>query len=86
MENRRQTYEHEVVQGNYTIPSPTFTLFMTKDPVANWQGFAKQINSSSYLPNHYNATIDTSHWPHEEAPDKFNTILRQWLGNVTFAA
>ena len=101
MENRKLTYEHEVKQGNYTLPQPTFALYPTKDPVADWAAFATQIKSSTFLKHHFNAvsnvqiknksllltilqTIPTAHWPHEELPEQFNSILKEWLGNVTF--
>ena len=101
MGNRQLTYEHEVKQGNYTLPQPTFTLYPTKDPVADWVAFANQIKSSTFLKRHFNAvsklqiktirplltisqTIPTAHWPQEELPKQFNSILKEWLGNVTF--
>ena len=53
--NRLITCNPEKHQGNYTIPTPTFSLFMTKDPVADWAYFAGMLGSANYLPNHYNA-------------------------------
>jgi hypothetical protein len=29
-------------------------------------------------------TIATAHWPHEEAPAQFNSILLNWLSGITF--
>ena len=52
--NRRQTYDFEISQGNFTLPQPTFVLFPTSDPVADWEGLAAQVGSSSFLLNHYN--------------------------------
>ncbi|KAF2668750.1 alpha/beta-hydrolase [Microthyrium microscopicum] len=86
MGNRKRTYDHEVAQGNYTLSVPTFALYPTRDPVSNWEDFAKQVKAASFLKNHYNTTIATAHWPHEEKPEEFNRILRQWLGNVTYTA
>ncbi|KAF2400293.1 alpha/beta-hydrolase [Trichodelitschia bisporula] len=83
--NRKLTFDFEKAQGNSSLPQPTFTLFPTKDPVADWQGLADQVKSSAFLKNYRTATIPTAHWPHEEAPDQFNLILSQWLGNVTFS-
>ncbi|KAK2768283.1 hypothetical protein FQN54_000136 [Arachnomyces sp. PD_36] len=83
-ENRRFTYEFETSQGNFTLPQPTFTLYPTIDPVADWEELAVQLGSASFLLDHYNATIPSAHWPHEELPDQFNEILADWLGNVTF--
>lgn len=54
MGNRNLTYQFEIGQGNFTLPQPTFSLFMTKDPVANWEEFAGQIASSAFLKDHYN--------------------------------
>jgi len=107
--NRKLTYDFNVAQGNFTLDQPTFTLFPTKDPVADWQAFAAQINASSFLTNQRNTvsarfslagsecewpqnantvqTIETAHWPQEEKPDQFNSILREWLEtSVTFPA
>ena len=55
--NRLITCNPEKHQGNYTIPTPTFSLFMTKDPVADWAYFAGMLGSANYLPNHYNACL-----------------------------
>jgi soluble epoxide hydrolase/lipid-phosphate phosphatase len=68
-------------QGNFTLPQPTFTLYPTKDPVADWHAFALQVKASSFLLQGENATIPTAHWPHEEMPAVFNGILEQWLTN-----
>jgi len=48
------TYDFNVVQGNFTLNQPTFTLFPTKDPVADWEAFAAQIKASSFLTNQRN--------------------------------
>ncbi|KAK2811776.1 hypothetical protein FQN50_001814 [Emmonsiellopsis sp. PD_5] len=82
--NRKLTYDYEISDNKTTLPQPTFVLFPTKDPVSDWAALAEQIHSSSFLLNHFNATIETAHWPHEELPDQFNQILAEWLGNVTF--
>ncbi|KAK5994734.1 Epoxide hydrolase A-like protein [Cladobotryum mycophilum] len=83
--NRYDTYQFERAQGNYTLSQPTFSLYPTKDPVANWAMVASVLGSAKWLTNHYNATIDTAHWPHEETPDAFDAIFKEWIGNVTFA-
>lgn len=58
--NRNLTFQFEVNQGNFTLSQPTFTLFMTHDPVADWEDFAGQIGSSSFLENHYNQVSSSS--------------------------
>ncbi|KAK2782760.1 hypothetical protein FQN53_009621 [Emmonsiellopsis sp. PD_33] len=84
--NRKLTYDFEMSEGNATLPQPTFVLFPTKDPVSDWVALAEQVHASAFLLNHYNATVETAHWPHEELPDQFNEILSEWLGNVTFSS
>ncbi|KAJ3495188.1 hypothetical protein NLG97_g3574 [Lecanicillium saksenae] len=82
--NRYDTWRFERAQGNYTISQPTFVLYPTKDPVADWAGVALALGSYKFLTNHYNATIDTAHWPQEERPAAYDAIFREWVGNVTF--
>jgi soluble epoxide hydrolase/lipid-phosphate phosphatase len=53
--NRKLSHEFEQSQGNFTLRQPTFTLFPSRDPVANWEGLAKQLKSADFLLNHYNA-------------------------------
>lgn len=83
-DNRKQTYDFEIAQGNFTLTQPTFTLFPTKDPVADWEGFSKQVKEDSFLKNHQTAKIATAHWPQEEKPTEFNKILDDWLKTVKF--
>ncbi|KAK5996535.1 Epoxide hydrolase A-like protein [Cladobotryum mycophilum] len=82
--NRYDTWRFDRAQGNYTLHQPTFSLWPTKDPVGDYTVVAKIVHSADFLTNHYNATIDTAHWPHEELPDQFDAHFRQWVGNVTF--
>ncbi|KAF2436595.1 hypothetical protein EJ08DRAFT_691757 [Tothia fuscella] len=82
--NRKLTSDHARGQGNYTLPQPTFILYPISDLAADWQALAVLVKSAVFLPNHYNTTIASSHWPQEELPDQFNAILSEWLGNVTF--
>lgn len=59
--NRYDTWQFERAQGNYTISQPTFVLYQTKDPVADWAGVALALGSYKFLTNHYNAVcIPTS--------------------------
>jgi hypothetical protein len=58
MGNRQLTFQFETKQGNYTLPQPTFTLFQTRDPVADWAGFAGQVKSYAFLKNYRNAVSD----------------------------
>jgi len=37
------------------LPQPTFTLFPTKDPVADWATFAEEVFSWAFLSNYKNA-------------------------------
>lgn len=53
--NRYDTWRFERAQGNYTISQPTFALYPTKDPVADWAGVALALGSYKFLTNHYNA-------------------------------
>ncbi len=53
--NRYDTWQFERAQGNYTIDQPTFSLYPTKDPVADWAMVATALGSSTFLKNHYNA-------------------------------
>jgi soluble epoxide hydrolase/lipid-phosphate phosphatase len=82
--NRKRSHDHEVEQGNFTITTPTFTLFPTKDPVADWEGLAKQVGEAKWLKNHKTATLPTAHWPQEELPAQFNRILRDWLTSSVY--
>ncbi|KAK7211760.1 hypothetical protein V2G26_018938 [Clonostachys chloroleuca] len=82
--NRKLTWEFEHNQGNFTIRQPTFALYPTKDPVADWAAVAEQLGSAHYLTNHYTATLETAHWVHEEKPAEFDAIFREWVGNVTW--
>jgi len=77
--NRYLSWEFEQSQGNYTLSQPTFTLFPTSDIVADWIALANDVKASSFLLNHQNTTIPSSHWPQEEMPDQFNAILMKWL-------
>lgn len=73
-----------MAQGNLTLSQPTFTLRPTADPVANWVELAVTVEEAKYLTNHQTAEIPTAHWPHEELPDQFNSILATWLGGFNF--
>lgn len=52
--NRYDTWRFERAQGNYTLSQPTFTLYPTRDPVANWAMVATALGSANFLTNHYN--------------------------------
>lgn len=52
--NRYDTWRFERAQGNYTLAQPTFTLYPTRDPVANWAMVATALGSANFLTNHYN--------------------------------
>lgn len=53
--NRYDTWRFERAQGNYTLDQPTFSLYPTKDPVADWAMVASALGSANFLTNHYNA-------------------------------
>ena len=53
--NRNETYEFDIAQGNFTLTQPTFAVYPTKDPVADWAAFATQLGSANFLSNFYNA-------------------------------
>jgi soluble epoxide hydrolase/lipid-phosphate phosphatase len=78
-QNRKITFDFGVAQGNVTIPQPTFTLRPTADPVANWVQLAGIVGEANFLTNHQTAEIPSAHWPQEELPDQFNSILSTWL-------
>jgi soluble epoxide hydrolase / lipid-phosphate phosphatase len=59
MGNRNLTFQFETKQGNYTLPQPVFTLFPTRDPVADWVGFARQVKSYAFLKNYRNAVSES---------------------------
>lgn len=54
-QNRRLTYDFEISQGNFTLPQPTFTIFPTGDPVADWVELAEEVMAVSFLLDHHNA-------------------------------
>ncbi len=57
--NRYDTWRFERAQGNYTISQPTFVLYPTRDPVADWAGVALALGSYKFLTNHYNAVSES---------------------------
>ena len=69
-------------RDNYTLSQPTFTLFPTADPVADWEALYKAAGSESSLKNHATANIATAHWPQEEKPEQFNAILTRFLTKI----
>jgi len=73
-----------VKQGNFTLSQPTFTLFPTLDPVANWEKLAEELQSVAFLKKPQTKTIATSHWPQEEKPEEFNGILKEWLKSFCY--
>jgi soluble epoxide hydrolase / lipid-phosphate phosphatase len=82
--NRKISFDFGVAQGNLTLSQPTFTLRPTADPVSNWVELASTVGEAKFLTNHQTAEIPSSHWPQEELPDQFNSILSTWLGGITF--
>lgn len=42
-------------QGNFTLLQPTFIIFPTSDPVADWVELAHEAKAASFLTDHYNA-------------------------------
>jgi soluble epoxide hydrolase/lipid-phosphate phosphatase len=82
--NRNLTYQFDHTQGNFTINQPTFLVYPTKDPVADWEAVGIAVKQDRFLPNLFNATLPTAHWAHEELPEQYNALFKEWVGNVTF--
>ncbi|KAF1988961.1 alpha/beta-hydrolase [Aulographum hederae CBS 113979] len=80
--NQAAQMQFAASNGSSILQQPTFTLYPTKDPVADWEALATVANSAANLRDTGSATIATAHWPQEEQPEEFNRILEGFLGKI----
>jgi soluble epoxide hydrolase/lipid-phosphate phosphatase len=77
--NRIESWRTSHEQGNYTIPQQALFVAPLQDPIGDLIAAMKLLKTETFIPHLTTKTIDTRHWPQLEEPEKFNSILDEWL-------